>query len=58
MTITQNHTIVLSVFIPGNSDRTRENGLRLHQGRFRWDIRKNFFMDTNWIWIESIQKYG
>lgn len=39
---------------PVTGDQTQRNSLKLHQGRFRSDIRKNFLMERivrHWNWL-------
>ena len=36
--------------LPGNSNRTRGDGLKLHQGMFRLGIGKNFFSGVVRLW--------
>jgi len=43
--------VVVSLFSHISNERTGGNGLKLHQGKFRMDIWKNFFSDGMfWCW--------
>lgn len=37
---------MFSLFSHATSDKTKGNDLMLHQGRFRWALRKNFFTEV------------
>lgn len=37
------NSVAVGLFTHVTSDRMRVNGLKLHQERFRMDIKKNFF---------------
>lgn len=46
----------MRALLPGFSDRMRDDDLKLHQGRFKLDIRENFFSGVVMHWHRLLRE--